>query len=232
MLSKMTKQTLARRRGYWFTTEKGQHLFAKEGETPKEACERYYAEREAKAEKIEALQRKVEGRMVEPTEPVETTEPAKPTEVAEPEETVETEETPEPEDATEAEETTQSDVDRLYGEEFKGYKGQAAIEKLLKEQHGHVKGAFHRDDMGDIDLVWGTDTAGLQHIISRRLTQGVDVSAFLQSLSEVIETGKVRRKTSRGDFEVMHEGNIAVLATSYHDSKIQFLLTAYKTRYK
>ena len=199
MVSKITKQTLARRRGYWFTTEKGQHLFAKEGETPKEACERYYTEREAKADKLEALQRKFEGRTTEQAEP---------------------------------EGTTQSDVDRLYGEEFKGYKGQAAIEKLLKEQRGHVKGAFHRDDMGDIDLVWGTDTAGLQHIISRRLMQGVDVSAFLQSLSEVIETGKVRRKTSRGDFEVMHEGNIAVLATSYHDSKIQFLLTAYKTRYK
>lgn len=180
MVGKMTKRTLARRRGYWFTTEKGQHLFAEEGETPKEACERVYKEKSEEQEKVVAL----------------------------------------------------SDVDKLYGEEFKGYKGQAAIEKLLKEQRGHVKGAFHRDDMGDIDLVWGTDTAGLQHIISRRLTQGVDVSAFLQSLSEVIETGKVRRKTSRGDFEVMHEGNIAVLATSYHDSKIQFLLTAYKTRYK
>lgn len=62
MVSKMTKRTLARRRGYWFTTEKGQHLFAEEGETPKEACERYYAERERKEEKTEELRRKVEGR--------------------------------------------------------------------------------------------------------------------------------------------------------------------------
>lgn len=201
MVSKMTKRTLARRRGYWFTTEKGQHLFAEEGETPKEACERHYAERERKEEKTEELRRKVEGQ------------------------------SPQVEGRAE-EYTTPEEIDRLYGEEFKGYKGQAAIDKLLKEQRGHVKGAFHRDDMGDIDLVWGSDTAGLQHIISRRITQGIDVSAFLRSLGDVVEKGSFRRKTQRGDFEVSYEGNIAVLATSYHGNKVQFLLTAYKTRYK
>ena len=127
---------------------------------------------------------------------------------------------------------TPEEIEHLYGEEFKGYKGQAAIDKLLKEQRGHVKGAFHRDDMGDIDLVWGSDSVGLQHIISRRIMQGIDVTAFLRSLGDVVEKGRFRRKTQRGDFEVSYEGNIAVLAASYHGNKVQFLLTAYKTRYK
>ena len=48
-----------------------------------------------------------------------------------------------------------SELTTLLGEEFKGYKGQEAVNKLLQEKRGHVKGAFHREDMGDIDLLWG-----------------------------------------------------------------------------
>lgn len=57
------------------------------------------------------------------------------------------------------------DISGLLGEEFKGYKGQAAVDKLMREKKGHVKGAFHRDDIGDIDLLWGNDYLGLQHIL-------------------------------------------------------------------
>lgn len=195
MSDKTKKQTPDGSRGYWFTTEKGQHLFAKEGETPKEACERYYAERETKEEKLEALRRKVDGGA-----------PAE----------------------SENEYSTQSDVERLYGEEFKGYKGQAAIEKLLKEQRGHVKGAFHRDDMGDIDLVWGSDTVGLQHIIKQREKQGVDLSTFLGGLSEVVEMGRFIQKNGNGTFEFWHEGKMAVITPEYHGQRVTFLLTAYK----
>ena len=116
MINRMKKSIATRRRGFWFTTNTGQHIYVDEDETPKQACERVYKERLKEREKV----------------------------------------------------VTPSDVDKLYGEEFKGYKGQAAIDKLLKEQRGHVKGAFHRDDIGDIDLVWGSDTAGLQHIIKQR----------------------------------------------------------------
>ena len=180
MINQMKKSIATRRRGFWFTTKTGQHIYVDEDETPKQACERVYKERSEEREKV-----------VKP-----------------------------------------SDVDKLYGEEFKGYKGQAAIDKLLKEQRGHVKGAFHRDDIGDIDLVWGSDTAGLQHIINRRLMQGIDVANFLSSLGEAVEKGSFRRQTQRGDYEVTYNGSIAVLAMSYHDNKVQFLLTAYKTRYK
>lgn len=197
MISKMTKRTLARRRGYWFTTEKGQHLFAEEGETPKEACERYYAERERKEEKIEELRRKVEGQSSRVEESSEGY-------------------------------TTHEEIDRLYGEEFKGYKGQAAIDKLLKEQRGHVKGAFHRDDMGNIDLVWGSDTAGLQHIIKQREREGIDLKVFLGGLSEVVEKGRFMQKNGNGTFEFWHEGKMAVITPEYHGQSVTFLLTAYK----
>ena len=56
----------------------------------------------------------------------------------------------------------------FYGEEFKGVKGKAAVDRLMKEKRGHVKGAFTRKDIGDIDLVWGNEGMGLAHIIKRR----------------------------------------------------------------
>ena len=176
MVSKMTKRSLARRRGYWFTTKTGQHIFVDDDETPKEACERVYKEKSEEQEEVVAL----------------------------------------------------SDVDKLYGEEFKGYKGQAAIEKLLKEQRGHVKGAFHRDDMGDIDLVWGGDTAGLQHIITQRERDGIDLKVFLGGLSEVVEKGRFMKKNGNGTFEFWYEGKMAVITPEYHGQSVTFLLTAYK----
>lgn len=44
---------------------------------------------------------------------------------------------------------------RIFGKEFRGYEGKAAIEKLLEEKQGFVQGAFSRDDVGSIDVVYG-----------------------------------------------------------------------------
>lgn len=39
---------------------------------------------------------------------------------------------------------------------------------LLKVRSGYVPGAFHRDDIGDIDLIWGNWNYGLRYIELRR----------------------------------------------------------------
>jgi len=46
-------------------------------------------------------------------------------------------------------------------------KGKAAIEKALATR-GDVYGAMARSDVGTIDIVWGDDKHGIQHIITRR----------------------------------------------------------------
>lgn len=125
---------------------------------------------------------------------------------------------------------SQEELDALLGEEFKGVKGQAAIDKLLKEKRGHVKGAFHRDDIGDIDLLWGNDYLGLKHIIQQREKQGISVADFTHDLSNVIEKGQYHQKSERGNFEFIHNGKMVVVAPEYHGNKITFVLTAYKTR--
>lgn len=129
-------------------------------------------------------------------------------------------------------EKKQAILRELFGKEYTGYKGQAAIDKLIKERQGHIKGAFHRDDIGDIDLLWGNDKLGLQHIIRQREKQGINVTDFVKDLANVIENGDYRKKNDRGNIEIMYKGKVAVIALEYKGNKITYLLTAFKTHSK
>lgn len=124
------------------------------------------------------------------------------------------------------------ELDILLGKEYTGVKGQAAIDKLMQEKQGHVKGAFHRDDIGDIDLLWGSSSVGLQHIIQQRERQGIDVHDFVKQITDTIEKGQYYGKNSRGDFQFIHNGKMVVIAPEYHGQEITYLLTAFNTRYK
>ena len=120
----------------------------------------------------------------------------------------------------------------LLGKEFTGYKGQSAVDKLMQEKQGHIKGAFHRDDIGDIDLLWGNDYIGLQHIISHREEQGINASEFLQDLANVVEKGEFLKQNKRGNFELQYGRKVAVIAPEFKGERVNYVLTAYKTREK
>ena len=137
-----------------------------------------------------------------------------------------------PQDNETADEEKSPSIDELLGEEFKGYKGQQAVDKLMKEKRGHVKGAFHRDDIGDIDLLWGNDSLGLQHILMRRKEQGIDGKDFVSDLANVVQHGAFRKKNDRGNFEFFHKGKVAVVSPELWGNKITFLVTAFKTHSK
>jgi hypothetical protein len=111
-------------------------------------------------------------------------------------------------------------------------KGQAAIDKLLAEKQGRIKGAFHRDDIGDIDLLWGNEKLGLAHIIKQRQSQGINIKDFLSNISEVVEKGRLRGVNSKGNYEILYAGKMAIVSPQLDGNKTTFLLTAYKTRYK
>ena len=124
-------------------------------------------------------------------------------------------------------------LDELLGEEFKGYKGQQAVDKLLQEKRGHVKGAFHREDIGDIDLLWGNDSLGLQHIINQRDGEKEGhAQEIMDHLSIAIEKGEFKQKNDRGNFVFAYkEGNVqyrTVIAPEYHNNKITYVLTAFR----
>ena len=127
---------------------------------------------------------------------------------------------------------SERELRELMGKEFKGYKGQDAIEKLMQEKQGHIKGAFHRSDIGDIDLWWGNERLGLCHIAIQREKQGIVVKEFLDNLGEAVELGSVRKVKDNGDYEILYKGKMVIIAKSYRGNKITYVLTACKTRYK
>ena len=95
-----------------------------------------------------------------------------------------------------------------WGENYSEFKGDGlgAINKLLETKKGFVAGAFHKEGLGDIDLVWGTPKTkdsngyGLAHILERRISnemkKGLSEAeakeyAFniVKSIPEVLEKG-------------------------------------------
>lgn len=124
------------------------------------------------------------------------------------------------------------DITSILGDEYTDVKGQSAIDKLIEEKRGYVRDAFTREGVGDIALLWGNDHIGLQHIIKRRGEQGVDTDAFMTDLGDVIESGKISKNPKTGNFEILHNGKMAIISPEFKGNRIIFLLTAYKTRKK
>lgn len=72
---------------------------------------------------------------------------------------------------------------------------QGAIAQLLRQKQGQVAGAFHKEGLGDIDLVWGNKDMGLEKILNKHSD---DFKAFdkgekgiIKGLDEIIQNGNV-----------------------------------------
>ncbi|WP_437342284.1 DUF3519 domain-containing protein [Helicobacter pylori] len=63
-----------------------------------------------------------------------------------------------------------------WGHNYSEFKndGLGAINKLLETKKGFVAGAFHKEGLGDIDLVWGNKDYWLEHILKRRESDAID----------------------------------------------------------
>lgn len=116
------------------------------------------------------------------------------------------------------------------GKEHTGLKGQSAVEKLLQEKEGHVKGAFYREDIGEIDLVWGDEKQGIAHLIKSRTAKSpYKPEDILDNLTETIEKG-VLRKGRAGTFEIWHKGIMVIVRGDYLGEDIRFVVTGFKQR--
>ncbi|MDR1452674.1 MAG: hypothetical protein LBJ25_01680 [Candidatus Margulisbacteria bacterium] len=118
---------------------------------------------------------------------------------------------------------------KFLGTEFKEYKGRDAVNKLLREKQGYVSDSFHREDIGEIALIWGDENAGLAHIVKRRSQEKIDTKEFLSDIPDVIENGVIAKGRS-GRFEILYKNKMAVIAPEIYGNKLKFLLTAFKTR--
>ena len=86
---------------------------------------------------------------------------------------------------------------------------------LRKKQGGYIKGVFHRDDIGDIDMIWGNDKAGLKHIIQKHIVEHDDfdsVAEAMETINRVIENGTESKQGTNISFD--HEGYRVSIAQS------------------
>ncbi|EJC0907169.1 DUF3519 domain-containing protein [Campylobacter upsaliensis] len=103
-------------------------------------------------------------------------------------------------DILEAEEKPLKDE---FGVNFEGFKGKEAIEKLLEEQRGQVKGAFYKEGLGEIDLVWG-EVKG-----SGKEAKGYGLSKIIEKHGEDFkEFGEGLGGVSKGLDEIITKGEI------------------------
>lgn len=121
--------------------------------------------------------------------------------------------------------------EEFFGEEFKGYKGADAVEKLLKEKRGHIKSAFERPEIGGIDLVWGDEKGGLLHTMQHRdkkLAKGEGtISGYdmVMKIPEIIDKGVVDND-NKGRINIDYDGyRVGILPTIY-DDKLNWIVTA------
>ncbi|EAK4322252.1 hypothetical protein FSL32_03485 [Campylobacter jejuni] len=120
-----------------------------------------------------------------------------------------------------------------FGENYTEYyhDGKGALKKLLIEKQGQVAGAFHRKDLGDIDLVWGEVTDkikhkgyGLAHIIDKH------PELDLKLISDIVDKGKLNNQNNIR-YRIEYKNYIIGLSSEYKGNKRTFIITAFE-RYK
>jgi hypothetical protein len=115
------------------------------------------------------------------------------------------------------------------GPAFTGFKGKEAINKLLEERQGYIKEAFYRDDIGNIALIWGDKSVGLEHIIYKRSKQNINLEMFFNELTDLIENGILEYENFNNSYVIKYENKRAIISYTKNDiTKLNFLVTAYR----
>ncbi len=101
--------------------------------------------------------------------------------------------------------------------------GKGAVEKLLKERNGQVAGAFYRDDLGDIDLVWGNEKFGLRHIVEKH------PEVTPEALEHIIKNGEATFKQNEA-IRIEKDGYKVILKSNWNGEKLNnnWVVTAYE----
>lgn len=132
---------------------------------------------------------------------------------------------------------TPSEWENNYSE-FKN-DGLGAINKLLETKKGFVAGAFHKEGLGDIDLVWGNKDYGLEHILKRREKQAKNKGLndqqakeyalnVVKTIPEVIDKGV--KVDNNGRIAIEYENIRVGLKDNWEGEKLpnHWIITSYE----
>ncbi|WQW77586.1 DUF3519 domain-containing protein [Helicobacter pylori] len=130
-----------------------------------------------------------------------------------------------------------------WGENYNEFKndGLGAINKLLETKKGFVAGAFYKEGLGDIDLVWGNKDYGLEHILKRReeqaLNNGINETEakeyalnVVKSIPEIIEKGV--KVDNNGRIAIEYQNIRVGLKDNWKGEKLHnhWVITGYEKR--
>lgn len=104
---------------------------------------------------------------------------------------------------------------------FSTIRGKEALETLLTYKLGQVKGAFYKEGLGDIDLVWGDSKMGLAHILEKH-------PEVIEKIPEIINDGKL--VTTQAGIQTIIDGEYKVgLSKGFnHKGDNNWIVTAYE----
>ena len=114
-------------------------------------------------------------------------------------------------------------------DQFKG-KAKEAIDFLMKKQGGDIVGVFHRDDIGDIDLVWGdaSKNMGLAHIVDKHVGEGRDFADIEDATNHIISTINNGTIIQDGQlrYVVSEDGYRVAIRKDFNGEKKNWVVTA------
>ena len=112
-------------------------------------------------------------------------------------------------------------------DQFKG-KVKAAFDFLMKHKSGDLLGVFHRDEVGDIDLVWGNENGGLSNIITKHVGEGKDFETpekAIEKIEEVLKDGEVIQN-GQMRYVVSKDGYRVAIRKDFDGEKKNWVVTA------
>lgn len=111
--------------------------------------------------------------------------------------------------------------------QFKG-KVKEAFSFLMSHKSGDLLGVFHRDDVGDIDLVWGNEKMGLAHILGKHVGEGKDFETpddAIAMIENVINSGRIFQD-NQNRYTLMLDGVGVGIRKSFDGEKKNWVVTA------
>lgn len=118
----------------------------------------------------------------------------------------------------------------VFGNIYNQFKGKVkeAFNFLMHHKSGDLLGVFHRDDVGDIDLVWGDENMGLAHILGKHVGEGKDFETpddAVNMIENVINNGSIMQETPNR-YVVTLDGFRVGIRKEFDGEKKNWIVTA------
>lgn len=124
-----------------------------------------------------------------------------------------------------------------FGSVYNQFKGKVlqAVKFLLNHESGDLLGVFHRNDVGDIDMVWGDEGGGLCHILNKHINDKdfPTVKDLVSRIEDIINKGEVDERHSNADKLILvKDGYLVTIRRNVREKGIKiadknWVLTAY-----